>query len=161
MLAALTILVTLVASVGPVASASQPADVITLPRGSSEVLQLPANLERVAIGDPSVANAVVVTPREILVNGVAIGSTTLIVWNRDEVPRAYTIEVTADAGAIQRQFDSLFPGERIEVSAQGNVVVLSGFVSGGEVARRMVEIARASGATVIENFSCIRPSTVC
>jgi pilus assembly protein CpaC len=136
-------------------------DVITLPRGATELLQLPNDLTRVAVADTSIANVLVVSPREILVNAIAVGSTSLIVWDIDDTARTYTVEVTVDVGAIQRHFASIFPQEDIQVTAQGNVVVLSGTVSGGEVAQRMVEIARASGATVIRNFSCLRPSKSC
>jgi pilus assembly protein CpaC len=136
-------------------------EVITLTRGTGEVLQLPADLSRVAIADPRIADAIVLSPREVLINAVAIGSTSLIVWDASDTARIYTIGVTFDIAGLQRQYAALFPDEELEVTASGNIVVLSGFVSGGEVARRMVAMARATGATVIENFACIRPSVVC
>jgi pilus assembly protein CpaC len=136
-------------------------EVISLPRGGSELLELPVGFTRVAVGDTTVANIVVVSPREILINGLAIGSTTLIVWDASDAPRTFNIEVSIDVAALERQFAIIFPGEGVEATAFGNMVVLSGTVSSGEVARRMAEIARATGATVIEHIACVRPSVSC
>jgi pilus assembly protein CpaC len=44
-------------------------------------------------------------------------------------------------------------GERIDVVASGNVVTLSGQVRDASVANRAVEIAKGSGATIVDNLS--------
>jgi pilus assembly protein CpaC len=137
------------------------ADVIALSRGSSELLHLPDNLTRVAVGDTRIANVIVVSPQEVLVNALALGTTTLIVWDARELPQAYTIEVSVDVEALNRHFRTIFPGEELEATAFGNIVVLTGTVSGAAIARPMVELARATGAIVIEHFTCIRPSVFC
>jgi Flp pilus assembly secretin CpaC len=136
-------------------------ELIALARGSSELLPMTNDVTRVAIGDSSIANVIVVSAREILINAAGLGSTNLIVWESTGGTRRFAIEVSVDAAALNRQFATLFPSEAIRATAHGNVVVLSGTVSGGEVARRMVEIARATGATVVQNYACLRPSTTC
>jgi Flp pilus assembly secretin CpaC len=144
---------------------SEPAqpesDVIAMSRGSSELLHLPDNLTRVAVGDTRIANVIVLSPREILVNAFALGTTTLVVWDASDLPQTYTVEVSVDVTALNRQFRTLFPGEELQATAFGNIVVLTGTVSGAAVARPMVELARATGAIVIEHFTCIRPSVFC
>jgi Flp pilus assembly secretin CpaC len=136
-------------------------EALVIARGTSELLQLPRPITRVAVADSSIANVVVLSPRELLLNGITIGTTTLITWDAEEGARVRPIEVTIDAAALQRRFQMLYPNEAIEVTAMGNLVILSGTVSGGAVARQLVEIARATGGTVIENFSCARPSVMC
>lgn len=137
------------------------ADVITLSRGSAELMHLPDDLTRVAVADSSIANVIVLSPREILVNARAIGSTTLIVWDANDAARMHTVDVTVDVTALQRQFAALFPEEVVQAMALGNVLVLTGTVSGGAVAQRIVELAHGTGATVITNLVCHRPSTSC
>lgn len=140
-------------------SSPLPAQVITseavvaVGRGTSALLPQPTTIRRISIGDPAIADAVVVSPREVLVNGRTLGSTTLFVWDVNGNRRIYNIEVTVDAAALQRQLRALFPREQISVTASGNMVILSGRVSAATVAARALEIARGTGATVVENLN--------
>ena len=131
---------------------SQPQQVISVSRGASALLVNPTPIVRMTIGDPAIADANVVSPTEAVINGKALGSTTLLVWDNSGSPRIYSVEVTADAQAIQRFIKGVMPDENIEVSSSGNTVTLSGTVRDAVSATRAVEIARTSGATVIENL---------
>ena len=51
----------------------------------SVVLRLPKRATRVSITQPEIAEAVVVAPDQILINGKAVGSTSLVVWFEDEI----------------------------------------------------------------------------
>lgn len=149
-------LLTLLLSVAFASAAAAQAiasDVVSVARGQSALVTSATPVARVSIGDPEIADAIVVSPREVLVNGRALGSTTLIVWDAAGNRRFYSIEVTADAPALQRQIRALFPGEQITVTASGNTVVISGRVSDAGIARRALDIVRGSGATVVENLS--------
>lgn len=128
-------------------------EVLRIPRGTSQLVTSPTRIERVSIGDPEIADAVVVSPQEVLVNARSLGTTTLIVWTADGTRQFYTVEVAVDAQALQRQLRTLFPDQPIEVTASGNILILSGRVTDASVARRALEIARGTGATVIENLS--------
>ncbi len=131
---------------------SQPQQVISVSRGASALLVNPSPIVRMTIGDPAIADANVVSPTEAVINGKALGSTTLLVWDNSGSPRIYSVEVTADAQAIQRFIKGVMPDENIEVSSSGNTVTLSGTVRDAVSATRAVEIAKTSGATVIENL---------
>ena len=146
----------LMAAAAPSAAAqrvvSQPQQVISVSRGASALLVNPTPILRMTIGDPAVADANVVSPTEAVINGKTLGSTTLLVWDNSATPRIYSVEVTADAQAIQRFIKGVMPDENIEVVSSGNTVTLSGTVKDAVSAARAVEIARTSGATVIENL---------
>ncbi len=58
-------------------------DRIPLTAGRSTVLGVDFDVVRVAITDPKIADALVVQPREVLVNGIGVGTTSLIVWGKD------------------------------------------------------------------------------
>ncbi|HEU4800239.1 MAG TPA: pilus assembly protein N-terminal domain-containing protein, partial [Gemmatimonadales bacterium] len=107
---------------------------------------------RVTIGDPAIANASVVSPTEVLINGATLGSTTLLVWDNAGTPRVYSVEVTADAPALQRYIKALLPEEEILVTSSGNTVTLSGTVKSQISAFRAVQLANTTGATVIDNL---------
>ncbi len=132
---------------------TQPEQVVTIIRGTSALLQLAGRLERVSIADPEVAEAVVVTPQEVLINGVAVGTTSLMVWRADDRPRLYNVEVVTDLVALDRQLKALYPEDSITVSTVGgNMVVLAGTVGSAAVVRGAAEVAGATGATVVNNL---------
>jgi pilus assembly protein CpaC len=152
-------LLLLAALLGPVTGAARAVgqtpvgEALTIARGTSTLVTSTTPIQRVSIGDPEVADAVVVSTREVLVNAKKLGSTTLIVWDTQGGRSLYQLEVTVDAAALERQLRTLFPTQQIAVTASGNILILSGRVTDASVARRALEIARGTGATVIENLS--------
>ncbi len=54
--------------------------------GKSLVVESPVNIERISVGDAKKAEAMAVTPRQILVNGKDAGETSLIVWQAGREP---------------------------------------------------------------------------
>jgi pilus assembly protein CpaC len=130
-----------------------PEQVVSVSKGASALLVNTTNIQRFSIGDPTVAEAVVVSPTEILINGKTLGTTSLFLWDNTGAIKLYSVEVTADAPGLQRYLSSVLPGERIDVVASGNVVTLSGQVHDASVASRAVEIAKGSGATIVDNLT--------
>lgn len=139
---------------------TEPEGSVTLARGTSAVLVSPLEFNRVSIADPEVAEAVVVSPTEVLINGRGLGTTTFVVWDASGFRRIYGVEVTADSRGLERSLRTLFPTEDIEVTAQGNTLILSGPVSTDFVARRALELAEGSGAVLIDNLQTPAPSQI-
>lgn len=132
----------------------RPAQEIIVPRGNSVLLTHPGTLERVTVGNPEVAEPVVLTPQEVVVNGTGIGTTTIFLIDRSGARTVYTVRVTADAPTLQREFERLFPGEEVRASAMGNTIILEGEVEDPQVARKAVELASTlgEGITVMDNI---------
>ena len=67
-------------------AAQQQGDVrrVSLTAGRSTVLMTDYDITRIAITDPAIADAVVVQPREVLIDGKAAGTVTLIIWGSNE-----------------------------------------------------------------------------
>src|SRR5205085_8473214 len=121
-------------------------------RGHSAMVRNGQDLMRVAVADAAIAEAVVVSPREILVNGKGAGSTTLAVWDRAGGSRLYDVEVGVDVAPLEEQLRTLFPNDRISVRSVGGSVLLTGNVRDSIVGRRAIELARGLGAPVQANF---------
>lgn len=105
----------------PIAAAAPAADV-TLQTHEQRPWHLPANLERIAIADPSVVDLVRIKGRrEALLVGKHAGETTLLLWRRgDSAPQRLTILVR---GALQQQLQD---GTGTHIAAQGGNALLSG-----------------------------------
>ncbi len=130
-----------------------PEQVVSVSKGASALLVNTTPIQRFSIGDPAVAEAVVVSPTEVLINGKTLGTTSLFLWDNSGAIKLYAVEVTADAPGLQRYLSSVLGGETIDVIASGNVVTLSGTVRDASVANRAVEIAKGSGATIVDNLT--------
>ena len=130
-----------------------PEQVVSVSKGASALLVNTTPIQRFSIGDPTVAEAVVVSPTEILINGKTLGTTSLFLWDNTGTIKLYSVEVTADAPGLQRYLSTVLAGEQIDVIASGNVVTLSGTVRDASVANRAVEIAKGSGATIVDNLT--------
>src|ERR687890_2878743 len=111
--------------------------------GRSTVVATDFAVTRIAITNPEVADAVVVQPREILVDGKKSGTVSLIVWSSTE-RKQYDIVVEPAITTLEQQLQALFPGEDISVSVSEEAIVLSGHVSSTNIMLRAAEIATAS-----------------
>jgi pilus assembly protein CpaC len=131
---------------------TQAERVISVSKGASALMINPVPLSRFSVGDPNVAEATVLSPTEVLINGKGLGTTTLLIWDNTGQVRVNSVEVTADAPGLQRFLKQLMPDEDIQVSASGNTVTVSGTVKDPNSVARAIDIAKATGATVIDNL---------
>src|SRR6516225_9826038 len=113
-------------------AAQQPAapaiQKVALTAGRSTVLSTDFDITRIAVTNPAVADAVVVQPREVLIDGKAAGTVSLIVWGGTD-RRQYDLVVEPSVTAIQQRLQTLFPGEDVQVTANDEALILSGKVS--------------------------------
>ena len=132
----------------PAPAAPAPIDrerVLMLTAGRSMVLPTAFDITRIAITDPKIADAVVVQPREVLIDGRSAGTVSLIVWG---VARREQYDVVVDPGVttLQQTLQQLFPGEDIRVAINDDAVILSGQVSSNAVMLRAGEVVAATKA---------------
>jgi len=139
----------------PMPTQSQESNLVRVPRGNSAVVTLTTTLERVSIANPDIADVLPVSSTEIVVNGIATGSTTLLVWGIDGSRVQYQIRVTPDVAELSEEISRLFPGQGLQVRAVGTSIVLSGTVQDPQVAARALSLASSlsDGATVVDQIS--------
>jgi len=118
---------------------------VSITAGRSTVLTTDFNISRIAITNPAIADATVVQPREILIDGKAPGTISLIVWGTDGRSQ-YDLVVEQPVTPLQQNLQMLFPGEDIQVSTSDDSTILSGQVSSTNIMLRAGEIAQASAA---------------
>jgi pilus assembly protein CpaC len=131
---------------------TQAERVIAVSKGSSALMVNPTPIARFSVGEPDIAEVTILSPTEVIINGRALGTTTLFVWDNQGQVRVYSVEVTADAPGLERFLRSLMPDEDINVSASRNAITLSGSVKDPNSVARAVQMAQTTGATVIDNL---------
>ena len=126
----------------PVAQATDASgfERIVLTAGRSTVLTTPFDVTRIAVTNPAVADALVVQPREVLIDGKGSGTVSLIVWGTGQ-RRQYDVVVDPGVTTLQQTFQQLFPGEDIRVAMNDESIILTGRASSNGVMLRAGEIA--------------------
>ncbi|SFU36114.1 type II and III secretion system protein family protein [Halomonas korlensis] len=99
----------------------------------SQVLEFPRSVRVVSVGNPDIADIVVMDSKQIYVLGKSLGTTNVVLWDEQErVQGVLNVAVTHDLDALKQQLHDMLPDENIQVqSAQGSIV-LSGEVSSPE-----------------------------
>src|SRR6185437_6565643 len=141
------------AQAGPAAASAQAPEGGPAPLrvmvGKSLLINTTERLKRVSVTDPNVADAIVVTPTQILVHGRAPGEVSLLIWDEAERSRSFDLRVDVDVTACAEEIHRIFPEERIEVSPSRAAIVLSGHVSTEDAAKRAGLIAEAYSQKVV------------
>ncbi len=117
--------------------------------GKSLLINTTERLKRVSVTDPSVADALVVTPTQVLVNGLAPGEVSLLIWDELERSRSFDLRVDVDITAASEEMHRLFPDEQISVTPSRNAIVVSGHVTTEDVAKHAGALASAYSKNVV------------
>ena len=116
---------------------------VSVTAGRSTIVSTDFDVTRIAVTNPEVADATVVRPREILIDGKAAGTISLILWG-DNTRVQYDIVVEQPVTALEQQLHRLFPDETVEVTSNADGIVLSGRASSTQVMLRIAEVVRAA-----------------
>src|ERR1039457_4852408 len=117
--------------------------------GKSLLINTTERLKRVSVTDPAVADALVVTPTQVLINGLAPGEVSLLIWDELERSRSFDLRVDVDITAASEEMHRLFPNEQITVTPSRNALVLSGHVTTEDVAKHAGALASAYSRNVV------------
>jgi pilus assembly protein CpaC len=140
---------------GPEASSSAPEAAaqgsapLRVMVGKSLLINTTERLRRVSVTDDVVADAIVVTPTQILVHGRAAGEVSLLIWDELERSRSFDLRVDVDVSTAAEEEKRVFPEEQITVSPSRSAIVLSGHVSTEDVSKRAGMIAEAYSKNVV------------
>ena len=117
--------------------------------GKSLLINTTERLKRVSVTDPSVADALVVTPTQVLVNGLSPGEVSLLIWDELERSRSFDLRVDVDISAASEEMHRLFPDEKINVTPSRSAIVLSGHVTTEDVSKHAGLLASAYSKNVV------------
>ncbi len=137
----LALLVLLIAVFGVTIIYSAEGENVTLTVGRSMVLDTGHPIARVSLTSAEIADALVTSASELLINGKTPGTISMFVWDRAGSIRRYEVVVQRDLTKLGTQLQELFPGESISAQNNGRSIVLSGTVSSKDVVDRAVGLA--------------------
>jgi len=124
------------------AAQQQISPTISVTVNKSMVFRLAEKAKRVSVSQPEIADVIVVAPTQLLINGKAVGTTSLIIFDEKGDVSNYDLVVGPDIAALRAQLRSVYPNEKVEVSTSGPSLVLRGEVSNEVVYDRVLEIVQ-------------------
>ena len=133
---------------------STAANTLNVTLGRSVVVESPVPITRASLANPEVADAVVLSPRQVYVTGAGVGVTNLTLWQSDtEVYRIFDINVTPDLVELKEQLYQLFPEETgVRVSASRDHLTISGVVSSPSRLSHVLSVAEAYAPEKVVNL---------
>jgi len=130
--------------VGAAFASDAPANVVDVGLGESVIQRDNRTIARVLISDPTIAELRLLEEGQYQVRGLAVGSTDLWVWYRDDVSRPvnFQVVVSADLTDIGRRIRGAVTGTAPKIYPVRDRLVVEGPVDDLETLERVAAIAR-------------------
>ncbi|HEX8710153.1 MAG TPA: type II and III secretion system protein family protein [Pyrinomonadaceae bacterium] len=114
--------------------------------GQSRVINFDRPIGRFSVSNPEIAEAVLVAPDQVLVNGKAFGQVNFIAWEQAGGKFiVFDVYVRANLSLIDSQIRALFPKDDIRLSQANGSVVISGNVTEPRTATQVQSVIEAAG----------------
>src|ERR1700682_1356120 len=114
--------------------------------GQSRVINFDRPVGRFSVSNPEIAEAVLVTPDQVIVNGKAFGQVNFIAWEQGTGSYlVFDVYVRTNLSLIDSQMRALFPKDDIRLSQANGSVVMSGSVSDPKTAEQAQSVVEAAG----------------
>lgn len=122
---------------------------LVVPINKSRVLRLSAPASRVSIGNPAIADILIVRAGQLYVLGKSLGTTNVHLWDRsDNLIGTVGVEVSHDIESLKFRLHETLPNESIEVHSVQGSIMLQGSVSSVVSMQAALRMAEAYAAAV-------------
>lgn len=109
--------------------------------------------ERISLANPAIADLISISPQQLQLNGLAVGSTSMIVWEKGSAkPTFFDVNVISDMTLLEPQIKEITPKDDITVSFAKDTVILSGKAKNQQVIDKVVQIAKAYAPNVLNHI---------
>lgn len=141
------------------AQASPNVQTLNLVMGKSTVVDVPIAIKRASLANPDIADAIVLSPKQLYVTGKGYGSTNLTLWGKDEqILAIFDLEVSLDVARLKEQLARLLPDENsILLSGSNDHLTLSGTISSHARLSQTLAVAEAFAPKKVINLLKIYP----
>ena len=128
------------------ANATREAVPVNVLVGQSRIITFDRPLERFSVSNPEIAEAVLVSSNQVVVNGKAFGQVNFIAWEKSGGKFiVFDVYVRTNLSLIDSQIRALFPKDDIRLSQANGSVVMSGSVSDTKTAQQAEAVIQAAG----------------
>ena len=118
----------------------------------SQLIRFDEAVKRISITNPAFADLVLLSPREILINGKAPGVTSLIIWGESgNDPVFFDLSVKNDPSLFLNAVKAIIPNEKVDLKFTNDTnVILSGTVSSTIKRDKIKSLAETYGFKLVD-----------
>lgn len=119
--------------------------------GKSQVLSFNEDIARISMAENDTADVVVLSPRQVLINGKKAGSTSVIFWTKgSETPVFYNLVIQPNTDSFIQAVEHVAPNEDISIIFNETGAVLTGHISSTAVKEKITNLANAYNITLTD-----------
>lgn len=123
---------------------------LTVGKNASLIINTKVNVDSVQIADPTVADVVLTSPRQIVVAGKAFGTTQLVLRAGAE-ERTFHVTCELDLLPLEGMIKNVSPQSEVTPRSINGSIVLTGNVPDSETAERIGEMATMVQGSAVQN----------
>lgn len=118
--------------------------------GKTQLIRFDEPVKRISITDPSLADLVLLSPKELLLNGKKAGRTSLLFWGESDKPVFFNLVVQQDTDALIQAINQIAPGENIKYSYTDDGLIMSGHISSTTVKKQINDVVKAYNVNLLD-----------
>jgi pilus assembly protein CpaC len=121
--------------------------------GKSVVVNVQAPITRVLSSNPIVVETLATSPTEIVVEGRAAGSSSLILWDQSGRSQMLDVIVDVDVAGLRSAIERSYPDQHIDVQADGGRLILTGKVTDPKMIEDLTKMATVYSNQIVNSLS--------
>lgn len=118
--------------------------------GKTQLIKFDEPVKRISITDPAMADLVLLSPKELLLNGKKAGRTSLIFWGSSDKPVFFNMIVQQDPDSFIQAVEQVAPDEDVKYTFTDDGVILSGKVSSTNIKNNINNVIKAYNFKVLD-----------
>lgn len=118
--------------------------------GKTQLIKFDEPVKRISITDPTLADLILLSPKELLLNGKKPGRTSLLFWGNSEKPVFFNLVVQQDTDALIQAVEQVAPNENIKYNFTDDGIILSGHISSTTVKKNIGDIVKAYNVKLLD-----------
>src|SRR5205809_4135972 len=121
--------------------------------GKSVVVNVQAPITRVLSSNPSVIETLATSPTEIVVEGRAAGSSSLILWDQSGRSQMLDVIVDVDVSGLRSAIERTYPDQHIDVQADGGRLILTGKVTDAKMIEDLTKMSGVYSNQIVNSLT--------
>src|SRR5205814_7255967 len=101
--------------------------------GKSVVINLQSPVTRILSSNPAIIDTLATSPTQVVVEGKAAGSSSLILWDASGHSQMLDVTVDVNVAHLRTAIEQTYPGQPITVQSDGAHLIVTGTVSDAKI----------------------------
>src|SRR5438874_4459746 len=120
--------------------------------GKSVLINLQSPVTRILSSNPTVVDTLATSPTQVVVEGKAAGSSSLIIWDATGHSQMLDVTVDVNISRLRTAIEETYPGQPITVQSDGAHLILTGTVSDAKIVDDVGKLAILYSAGVVNSL---------